>query len=318
MFDQWADKLIERWARLMGGPLMQQHLPFLFDRVHQYWLLMRFHRPIGTLLLLWPTLWALWLAGEGRPRADVFLVFVLGVVLMRAAGCVINDYADRNLDGQVRRTRTRPLAEGRVSAREALILFAALVLIAFLLVLTQNYLTIQLSVVGLVLAASYPFMKRYTYLPQLYLGAAFGWAAPMAFAAQTGSIPVLAWLVLMATVLWATVYDTMYAMVDRVDDMRVGIKSTAILFGDLDRFMIGVLQAGLLFTLYLIGGRAGLGTAYLWSLAFAATLMVYHQWLIRHRDSDACFQAFVRNSDIGLVIFIGIVLDYTFSAGGTP
>jgi 4-hydroxybenzoate polyprenyltransferase len=274
---------------------------------------MRFHRPIGTLLLLWPTLWALWLAGEGHPHPDVFVVFVLGVVLMRAAGCVINDYADRDLDGHVRRTAERPMAEGKVSPKEALIIFGVLVLIAFGLVLTQNELTIKLSFVGLILAASYPFMKRYTFLPQFYLGAAFGWAAPMAFAAQTGEIPVIAWLVLMATVLWAAVYDTMYAMVDRVDDLRVGIKSTAILFGDLDKIMIGIMQAGFLFTLYLIGGRAGLGAAYLWSLGVALALVVYHQWLIRHRDADSCFKAFIRNSDIGLVIFIGIVLDYTFA-----
>ena len=234
---------------------------------------------------------------------------------MRAAGCVINDYADRDFDGHVRRTRARPLAEGRVKPKEALVLFAVLVLIAFGLVLTQNQLTVMLSVVGLVLAATYPFMKRYTYLPQLYLGAAFGWAAPMAFAAQTGEVPPLAWLVLIATVLWAAVYDTMYAMVDRVDDVRIGIKSTAILFGDLDKFMIGILQAGFLLTLYLLGRRAGLHATYGWSLVLVAMMMLYHQWLIRHRDPDRCFDAFIRNSDIGLVVFLGILLDYTFHAG---
>ena len=318
MFDQWAAKLMERWTQFLKGPLVQRTLPFVADRVHQYWLLMRFHRPIGTLLLLWPTLWALWLAGEGHPRTDVFIVFVLGVVLMRAAGCVINDFADRGFDGQVRRTRARPLAEGSVTPNEALVLFAVLVVAAFGLVLTQNRLTVMLSVVGLALAATYPFMKRYTYLPQLYLGAAFGWAAPMAFAAQTGSVPPLAWLVLIATVLWAAVYDTMYAMVDRVDDLRIGIKSTAILFGDWDKFMVGLLQAGFLLTLYLIGRRAELGSVYGWSLILVVLLMLYHQWLIRHRDPDLCFQAFIRNSDIGLVVFGGILLDYTLISGVAP
>jgi len=318
MFDEWAARIAERWKVFMKGSFVRGTLPWLADRIRNYWVLLRFDRPIGTLLLMWPTLWALWLAGEGHPRPDVFVVFVLGVILMRAAGCAINDYADRNLDGHVRRTRGRPLVGGAVSPREALVLFGALTLVSFALVLTQNRLTIMLSVAGLLLAAVYPFMKRYTYLPQLFLGAAFGWGAPMAFAAQTGALPPLAWLLLFATVLWATVYDTMYAMVDRSDDARIGIRSTAILFGDMDKFMIGVLQAGLLLNLHLIGARAGLGVPYAISIALAAALMIYHQWLIRHRDPERCFHAFLRNSDIGLVVFCGIVLDFTFSATSLP
>lgn len=280
------------------------------ERLQEYLLLMRFHRPIGILLLLWPTLWALWIAGAGSPRPGVVVVFVLGVVLMRAAGCVINDYADRNIDPQVRRTRDRPLARGSVTPREALVVFGTLLLLAFLLVLTQNRLTIALAFVGAALAGSYPFMKRYTWLPQPYLGAAFGWAIPMAFAAQAGAVPPVAWLMFTVVVFWATVYDTQYAMVDREDDRRIGVKSTAILFGDSDRAIIGILQAVVLFGLVLVGHRAGLGGWYMLALFVVAVLFLRQQWLIRRRDPDGCFRAFLNNNWVGLVVFAGILAHY--------
>lgn len=280
------------------------------ERLQEYLVLMRFHKPIGILLLLWPTLWALWIAGEGSPRPGVVVVFVLGVVLMRAAGCVINDYADRKIDPQVRRTRDRPLVRGSVTPREALIVFGVLLLLAFLLVLTMNRLTIALAFVGAALAASYPFMKRYTWLPQPYLGAAFGWAIPMAFAAQTGMVPTMAWLMFTVVVFWATVYDTQYAMVDRDDDRRIGVKSTAILFGDSDRVILAVLQAVVLFGLLLVGRRADLGAWYGLALFVVATLFLRQQWLIRRRDPDGCFRAFLNNNWVGLVLFVGIVAHY--------
>jgi len=247
------------------------------DRVRQYGLLMRVDRPIGTLLLLWPTLWALWIAGQGRPDPFVTLVFILGVFVMRSAGCVINDYADREFDPHVARTRGRPLAAGRVSPGEALVLFGSLCLLALALVLTLNKLTLLLSLAGVPLAASYPFMKRYTYLPQVHLGIAFGWAVPMAFAAQTNSVPPIAWLMLTGVVLWAVAYDTMYAMVDREDDIYVGVKSTAILFGDLDRLMIGVVQLCFFVVMLLVGGQLELGWPYYLGLAVAGSLSVYQQ-----------------------------------------
>ena len=271
---------------------------------------MRLDRPIGILLLLWPTLWALWVAAEGVPDLWVLTVFVLGVTLMRSAGCVINDYADRKVDPHIERTRERPIAAGRVSAKEALWLFVGLSLTAFALVLTMNWLTIALSVVGAVLAASYPFMKRYTYFPQVYLGLAFGWAVPMSFAAQTGEVPVTAWLLLMATVLWATAYDTMYAMVDRNDDLKVGVKSTAILFGEADRAIIGVIQAMMVFVLILIGTQLELGLPYYIGLAGAAAFMAYQQYLIRHRDRMSCFCAFLNNNWVGILIFAGLAWHY--------
>lgn len=280
------------------------------ERLQEYLLLMRFHRPIGILLLLWPTMWALWVAGAGSPSPGVVVVFVLGVVLMRAAGCVINDYADRKIDPEVKRTRDRPLARGSVSPREALAVFGVLMAVAFLLVLTMNRLTIILAFVGAALAASYPFMKRYTWLPQPYLGAAFGWAIPMAFAAQTGSVPPVAWLMFTVVVLWATVYDTQYAMVDREDDRRIGVKSTAILFGDSDRAIIAVLQAVVLFGLFLVGHRAGLGGWYTLSLFVVAIMFLRQQWLIRQRDPDGCFRAFLNNNWVGLAVFVGILAHY--------
>ncbi len=283
------------------------------ERVRQYGLLMRVDRPIGTLLLLWPTLWALWIAGEGQPDPYITLVFILGVFIMRSAGCVINDYADRELDPHVARTRARPLAAGHVTAKEALLLFLALCLLALALVLTLNHLTFLLSLAALPLAASYPFMKRYTYLPQIHLGVAFGWAVPMAFAAQTGSVPPIAWLILTGVVLWAVAYDTMYAMVDREDDIYVGVKSTAILFGELDRLMIGVVQLCFFMVMLLVGNQLDLGRYYYLGLTVAALLSVYQQYLIRQREPSACFRAFVNNNWVGAVILLGLITHYALA-----
>lgn len=283
---------------------------FLLDRLTQYLRLMRFHRPIGILLLLWPTLWALWIAGAGHPQPHLVVIFVLGVVIMRAAGCIINDFADLEYDPHVRRTRDRPLAAGRVSVGEALALFAVLCAAGFALVLFTNRLTILLSLVGIALAVTYPFMKRYTYLPQIYLGATFGWAIPMAFAAQTGGLPRITWLLFLGNVLWSTVYDTLYAMVDREDDLKIGVKSTAILFAEADRLMVGLLQLLLIVDLALVGQQASLGAWYYAGVAAAAGLAVYHQYLIRDRDPDACFRAFLHNHWLGMVVFIGIAADY--------
>lgn len=282
----------------------------IFERAFQYYLLMRFDRPIGILLLLWPTLWALWIAAEGMPDGWVLTVFVGGVVLMRAAGCVINDVADRRIDPHVKRTRSRPIAAGRVSVKEAMVLFASLCLLAFGLVLTMNLMTILLSIVGAFLAATYPFVKRYTHLPQVYLGMAFGWAVPMAFATQTNTVPVVGWLVFIATVLWAVVYDTMYAMVDRDDDLRIGVKSTAILFGDADKIIIGLVQLMLLLVLLLIGLRLDIAGYYNAALILATVLAVYQQYLIRERQPQLCFQAFLNNNWFGLVIFAGLFMSY--------
>ena len=282
----------------------------MHERLRQYALLMRLHKPIGILLLLWPTLWALWIAAAGHPDVRVLVVFVLGVVLMRSAGCVINDYADRTIDPQVRRTRERPIATGRVTPREALVLFAMLCLLSFLLVLLMNRLTILLSLVAALLAATYPFTKRYTPLPQVYLGAAFGWAVPMVFAAQTGAVPTIAWLIFLANVLWATIYDTMYAMVDREDDLRIGVKSAAILFGKADRALIGLMQVLLMMALLLVGSQAHLRHWYSAGLAVAAGLAIYQQYLIRARDPGQCFRAFLNNNWFGAAVFAGIAADY--------
>lgn len=280
------------------------------ERIIQYALLMRLHKPIGILLLLWPTLWALWIAAQGIPDLCVLLVFVTGVVLMRSAGCVMNDYADRDIDSQVARTRDRPIAAGKVSPKEALILFAVLCLMAFGLVSLMNRLTILLSLAALVLAAGYPFAKRYTQLPQVVLGAAFGWAIPMAFAALTGVVPPVAWTLFTATVLWAVVYDTMYAMVDREDDLRVGVKSTAIFFGSADKVIIGILQMLVLSALSFAAWQASLGIWYYLGLIAGAGLFLYQQVLIKDRQRENCFQGFLNNNWFGIVIFAGIVLDY--------
>lgn len=277
-------------------------------KARAFWQLARFDRPIGSLLLLWPTLWALFLAADGFPKLDVLVVFVLGVVFMRAAGCVINDFADRNVDGHVKRTANRPMPSGKVSEREALGLFSLLVLVSFLLVLTMNNLTIMLSVVAVILAAAYPFMKRYTHLPQLVLGAAFGWSIPMAYAAQSGTLPTVAWLLFAANILWTIAYDTLYAMVDRDDDLKVGIKSTAILFGRFDKLIIGILQLATVMLLIAIGGILDLSQGYYWALLLAAALFVYQQMLIQGRQREQCFKAFLNNNYVGMVIFIGISL----------
>jgi 4-hydroxybenzoate polyprenyltransferase len=255
-------------------------------------------------------LWALWIAAAGRPSLHVLAVFVAGTILMRSAGCAINDYADRHFDPHVERTRDRPLAAGRVSPREALVLFAVLSLAAFALVLTLDRFTILLSFIGAALAVSYPFMKRYTHLPQFYLGAAFGWGVPMAFAAQTGGLPVDAWILFGATLCWAVAYDTAYAMVDRDDDLRIGIKSTAILFGRADRLMIGLFHALTLTLLVWSGARAGLGLTYYMGLLLAAGLAGWQQWLMRERARADCFRAFLDNNRFGAVVFVGLFLDY--------
>lgn len=288
----------------------KNNFPYIKDRAYQYFLLMRLHKPIGIFLLLWPTLWALWVAAEGMPDLDVLTVFVLGVVLMRSAGCVINDYADRKVDSRVARTKDRPIASGKVSPDEAILLFIALCLSAFFLVLTMNTFTILLSFAGVALAAIYPFMKRYTHLPQVVLGMAFGWAVPMAFAAQTNNVPKVAWLLYVATVLWALIYDTMYAMADREDDMKIGVKSTAILFGEADRHIIAVLQAMMLLTLYLIGSQAQFSMFYSIALVVSLALMIYQQYLIYQRKPQQCINAFLNNNWLGLVLFAGIYLSY--------
>ena len=293
-----------RRATSRGNSLTLRH------HLVQYARLARLHRPIGMLLLLWPMLWALWIAAAGVPRLEVLVVFVLGTIVMRSAGCVINDYADRNFDGHVERTRGRPLPSGTVTPRAALVLFGVLLAIAAALVLATNRLTIMLAAGGALLAITYPFAKRYTSLPQLHLGAAFGWAVPMAFTAQTGGLSPLAWLLFSTAVLWALIYDTQYAMVDREDDIRLGIRSSAILFADADRLIIGGLQCLMLSNLYLIGARAGLAWPYTASLVVAAGLFVYQQYLIRDRNRAGCFAAFMNNNWVGGVIFLGMWASY--------
>ncbi|TQI82538.1 4-hydroxybenzoate polyprenyltransferase [Serratia fonticola] len=272
--------------------------------------LMRIDKPIGALLLLWPTLWALWLAGQGVPSLSVLLVFVLGVFLMRAAGCVVNDYADRAFDGHVKRTAGRPMPSGRVSEKEAKILFVSLVLISFALVLTLNAMTIWLSLAALALAWVYPFMKRVTHLPQVVLGAAFGWGIPMAYAAVSEALPLSCWLLLLANICWTVAYDTLYAMVDRDDDLKIGIKSTAVLFGRYDKIIVGLLQLVTLLLMLWIGFLMQLSGAFYWSLLLAGALFVHQQKQIASRDRDACFRAFMNNNYVGLVLFIGIALCY--------
>lgn len=279
-----------------------------------YWKLMRADRPIGTLLLLWPTWWALWLAVGGLPPLWTLFVFTAGVWLTRSAGCVINDYADRWLDPHVKRTKDRPLASGALRGREALALFAVLMLVAFALVLTMNRLTVGLSFIGIVLAASYPYLKRYTHLPQVYLGMAFGWGIPMAFAAVQGEVPALGWLLYVGNILWSTAYDTWYAMVDRDDDLKVGSRSTAILFGDLDLVIQGILYALFLATMALVGTRAGLGGYYFGGLVVAMALVIHEFRLCRHRERDACFKAFLHNNWVGAALFAGIALDLALRA----
>ena len=283
------------------------------QRLREYARLMRLDRPIGIWLLLWPVLWALWVSADGHPDERLFVIFVIGTFVMRSAGCVMNDFADREFDPHVRRTADRPLAKQSVSPAEALGLFAVLALIALALIIPLNRATQVLALVGGVLAVTYPFLKRFFSLPQAYLGAAFGWSVPMAFAAQTGSVPVVAWVMFASVVLWTTAYDTMYAMVDREDDLVIGIRSSAILFGRGDRLVIGALQAGALGGLALVGVMSGLGRWYWAGLAVAAALAIRQQWLIRARDPALCFRAFLNNNLFGLAVFAGILLHYLFA-----
>ena len=282
-------------------------------QLRNYGKLMRVDKPIGLWLLLWPTLWALWLAGEGHPDAGLFVVFVLGVFVMRSAGCVLNDYVDRKIDPYVERTRSRPIASGAVAPTEALVLFVALALFAIGLATMLNRPARLLAIVAASLTLAYPFIKRYVSIPQFVLGAAFGWAVPMAFAAQTGETPQLAWLVFGTALIWAVIYDTFYAMVDREDDRKIGVKSTALLFGEVDLFVIAGLQILMLLALVFVGLLAELGFWFYLSVAGTAALMAYHQWLARDRQPASCFAAFLHNHHIGLVVFIGIVLHYAFT-----
>ncbi|MCD1127020.1 4-hydroxybenzoate octaprenyltransferase [Jinshanibacter sp. LJY008] len=269
---------------------------------------MRINKPIGALLLLWPTLWALWLAGKETPNVYILIIFIIGVFLMRAAGCVINDFADRHFDGHVERTRNRPLPSGTVTEKESKVLFLSLVTISFLLVLMLNRLTILLSVAAVILAWIYPFMKRFTHLPQVILGMAFGWSIPMAYAAVSDALPLSCWLLLLANIFWTVAYDTQYAMVDRNDDLKIGIKSTAILFGRHDKLIIGLLQLGTVLILCWIGYLNNLTQHFYWSLLLASALFVYQQNLISLRERDKCFQAFMNNNYVGFVIFLGLLI----------
>jgi len=284
----------------------------LLQHYSGYLRLMRLHRPIGIWLLLWPTLWALWIATAGRPDAKVFLILVLGTIVTRSAGCVINDFADRRIDRHVARTAGRPLVTGEVSPGEALLLFAALMLIALGLVMTLNQLTMSLALGGAVITVIYPFTKRFLSTPQFVLGVAFAWGVPMAFAASVSDVPRLGWLLFLSAVIWVIVYDTLYAMADRQDDLKIGVRSTAVLFGDLDRVFVAGLQLLLFASLVLVGRSADLGQWYYGGLAAAAGFAVYQGFLIRDRDGGECFRAFLNNAWLGGAVFGGIVLDYTF------
>jgi len=288
----------------------------LAEQARQYGRLMRLDKPVGTWLLLWPTLWGLWIAGAGRPEPRNFLVFVAGVIVMRSAGCVINDFADRQIDRGVARTRSRPLAAGRVAPAEALALFAVLGLVALSLLMLLNPLARLLALGGAALTVVYPFSKRWLAAPQFLLGAAFGWGIPMAFAAETEAVPRLAWLLWLDVVVWAVIYDTMYAMADREEDLRLRVKSTAILFGSADLFIIFLLQVVLVIGLLLAGREGGLGPWYQAGVAVGALLLASQLWTIRHREPEACLSAFLANRHFGAAIFAGILLDYTFRSVG--
>ncbi|HID5219883.1 TPA: 4-hydroxybenzoate octaprenyltransferase [Providencia stuartii] len=277
---------------------------------HAYSRLMRIDRPIGSLLLLWPTYWALWIAAQSIPSLHILIVFTAGVFLMRAAGCVINDFADRHFDGHVERTKHRPLPSGDVTEKEAKILFASLVGLSFLLVLTLNSMTIWLSVAGLALAWIYPFVKRVSHLPQVVLGAAFGWSIPMGFSAVSESLPLVCWVLFLVNILWSVIYDTQYAMVDRNDDLKIGVKSTAILFGQYDKLIIGILQIVMIVLLVLVGSLADLGAVYYIALSLSALLFIYQQKLMVDRERAPCFKAFLNNNYVGLILFIGVFLSY--------
>lgn len=284
--------------------------PTWFDWVQ----LMRLDKPIGSLLLLWPTYWALWLAADGQPSWRNLIIFTLGVIVMRSAGCVINDYADRSIDGHVKRTQHRPLATGRLSARHALFCFLLLCAVALILVLFTNPFTIALSFGGLLLAAIYPFMKRHTHLPQLFLGAAFSWSIPMAYAAESNELPATVWLLYAANLAWTVAYDTLYAMVDRDDDIKIGVKSSAILFGDLDIVMIAVLYALAVACLWLLGGQLVLGGWYFTACLGGATLMAWHVWQARHRQREVCFRVFRASHWFGCIIWLGLVAHFATQA----
>jgi 4-hydroxybenzoate polyprenyltransferase len=291
---------------LLQHPVIAEHWP----KIRLFIELTRLNKPVGIYLLLWPTLWALWIAAKGIPDLSLIVVFTLGVIFMRSAGCVINDYADRKVDGHVERTVNRPLVTGAVTSKQAMIVFFSLLTASFILVLFTNTLTIQLSFVGALLAAIYPYMKRHTHLPQVFLGAAFSWAIPMAFAAQADELPKYVWLIYMANLSWTVAYDTMYAMVDRDDDIKIGIKSTAILFADADKVMIAVMQGIAIFCLFLLGSELNLNAFYYSGLLVAVGLMVYQQWLIRARDRAGCFAGFINSHWVGMAVWLGLVLAY--------
>jgi 4-hydroxybenzoate polyprenyltransferase len=311
-----GEQIAERWRwfayRVRFHPWTTNELPRMIATLDDYVQLTRLDKPIGIWLLLWPTLWALWIASHGRPDPRLFIIFVLGTVLMRSAGCAINDYADRSFDPRVERTKGRPLAAGRITTIEALLLFAVLSLTALALVLQLNRMTLLFALAGAALAVTYPFIKRFLSVPQMYLGITFGWGIPMAFAAELERVPRVAWLLLLANMLWVTVYDTMYAMVDRNDDLQIGVRSTAILFGDSDRHIIAVLQAMTLFSLYLVGGMMRMSSWYYAGLIAGAIFFVHHLWLIRTRDRANCFRAFLNNHYFGMSVFLGIALNYQF------
>jgi 4-hydroxybenzoate polyprenyltransferase len=305
-----------RWLghRIAATTFFGEMVPNAFAKIGAYARLMRLNKPIGIWLLLWPVLWALWLSSNGHPHERVFIIFVLGTVLTRSAGCAINDFADRKFDGRVARTRDRPLVTGEVDPIEAIGLCFALGMIAFGLVLTLDRQTQLFALIGGALLLTYPFMKRFFPLPQLYLGAAFTWSIPMAYTAHMGEVPRIGWLLFLAGLLWTMAYDTMYAMVDREDDRKIGIRSTAILFGDADRFIIGIMQLMVLFAMWLAGRELKLGLWYGLGLAVAALFALYQQFLIRERKPEDCFKAFLNNNYLGMAIFVGIALDYLFAS----
>jgi 4-hydroxybenzoate polyprenyltransferase len=304
-------------AESLSVPAKPLEAPFLHRlsrRVEEWGRLMRLDKPVGIWLLLWPELWALWIAGDGRPEPRILIIFLVGTVVMRSAGCVINDFVDRNVDPYVKRTRDRPLAARRMGPQEALVLFGVLIAIALGLALQLDAFTLKLACIGAALTISYPFLKRFFPLPQFYLGLAFGWAVPMAYAAQAGPpLPRIAWVLYMTAVLWACIYDTLYAMVDREDDVKIGVRSSAILFADMDRLIIAIMQGMMLFALILIGRTMEFGPWYLASVVAAAVFFLYQQWLIREREPAKCFRAFINNQHVGLVVFSGILLEYVYA-----
>lgn len=283
----------------------------VFKQIDPYLKLIRFDRPIGTLLLLWPALWGLWLAADGMPPLKYIIIFTLGVFLMRSAGCVINDIADRKFDGKVKRTKNRPLASSQLPVLNALIFFVILMLLAVILLIFLNPLAIKVALVAAFFAVTYPFMKRYTYLPQIYLGIAFALSIPMAYAQLTNSLPAEAWLLFIANIFWTTAYDTMYAMVDREDDEKIGVKSTAILFGDLDIVIIHIIQSFMLVVLLLLGKKLNLDVFYYYGLILMVVLFIYQNYLLRSRDTNNYFKAFLNNNWVGLILFIAIYLSVT-------